>query len=261
MTNTLEKPLVSVITQVGLDHTGELGNTIYKIAHEKAGIIKPGVPVVSQSPELAVKNIIRRAAAEKGCSFTDVSACFDNYRKYSLGMRGEHQLRNAATACEAIKAAGIPVPGDAVSRGLAAAVHPGRFEVLSEKPYWIVGGAHNPDAVNALCDEFNKFTREHRIKRSLVIFGCMKDKDSARMIQLLISRLRGARYAVTAVDYDRAEDPEVLGGIFTANGRGCICCESVKEAFDIARTSGFECVLITGSIYLAGAMRGYFLAD
>ena len=92
-TNTIEKPLVSVITQVGLDHTAELGNTIFKIAHEKAGIIKPGVPVVSQTPDLNVKNIFRRTAAEKGCEFIDVSAVFDRYRDVELSMKGEHQIR------------------------------------------------------------------------------------------------------------------------------------------------------------------------
>ena len=83
-TNTISKPLVSVITQVGLDHTAELGNTIFKIAHEKAGIIKPGVPVVSQTPDLNVKNVFRRTAAEKGCEFIDVSAVFDKYRDLEL---------------------------------------------------------------------------------------------------------------------------------------------------------------------------------
>ena len=84
MTNILEHPMVSVLTQIGLDHTQSLGNTIFRIAREKAGIIKPGVPVVSQTPDLTVKNILRRTAEENGCAFTDVSMLFDNYRKYSL---------------------------------------------------------------------------------------------------------------------------------------------------------------------------------
>jgi dihydrofolate synthase/folylpolyglutamate synthase len=72
-TNTIEKPLVTVITQVGLDHTAELGNTIFRIAREKAGVIKDGVPVVSQTPDLSVKNILRRTASEKGAEFIDAS--------------------------------------------------------------------------------------------------------------------------------------------------------------------------------------------
>ena len=266
-TNTLEKPLVSVITQVGLDHTAELGNTIFRIAHEKAGIIKPGVPVVSQTPDLNVKNILRRTAAEKGCEFIDVSAVYEKYRDLELSMKGEHQLRNAATAVEAIRAAGIEVSDEAVRVGLANAYLPGRFEILGEEtagdgePYFIIDGAHNPDAVDALVRTFSAFTREHRIKRNFVIFGCMKDKNYTRMIQLLTANLRGCTFAVASVDYGRAEDPEHLGEIFTACGKNCIVCESAAEAYGISKDGNYGCVLVTGSIYLAGELRSLYLQD
>ena len=266
-TNTLEKPLVTVITQVGLDHTAELGNTIFKIAHEKAGIIKPGVPVVSQTPELNIKNVFRRTAAERGCEFIDVSAVFDKYRGYELAMKGEHQIRNAATAVEAVRAAGIEVSDEAVRIGLADAYLPGRFEVLNEEtagdgePFFIIDGGHNPDAIAALTDTFGAFIREHKIKRSLVIFGCMKDKNYTRMVQLLTGNLRGCAYATAAVEYGRAEDPERLGEVFAACGRGCIVCESAAEAYEISKENKYECVLVTGSIYLAGELRSLYLQD
>ncbi|MBR2540590.1 MAG: bifunctional folylpolyglutamate synthase/dihydrofolate synthase [Mogibacterium sp.] len=258
MTNTLSRPLVSVITQIGMDHTAELGNTIIKIAREKAGIIKPGVPVVSQTPELLIKNVIHRIADEKGSKFIDASLVTGNYSGYRLAMRGEHQLRNAATAVEAIRAAGIEVSEEDIRTGLARAVNPGRFEILREKPYWIIDGAHNPDAIQALTETFSKFAADNKIRRTLVIFGCMKDKNYRHMIQLLTGNMRGCSYATVAVDYDRAEDPEVLGEVFAANGRGCTCYESVSEAFCEAKASNYECILITGSIYVAGAMRSYF---
>jgi dihydrofolate synthase/folylpolyglutamate synthase len=266
-TNTLEKPLVSVITQVGLDHTAELGNTIFKIAHEKAGIIKPGVPVVSQTPDLNVKNILRRTAAEKGCEFIDVSAVFDRYRNVELSMKGEHQYRNAATAVEAIKAAGIEVPDEAVRTGLANAYLPGRFEILNEdsagsgEPFFIIDGAHNPDAMEALTKTLSAFTREHKIKRILVIFGCMKDKNYTRMIQLLTANMKGCTYATAAVEYGRAEDPEHLGEIFAECGRGCIVCESAAEAYALSKDGEYGCVIVTGSIYLAGELRSLYLQD
>ena len=266
-TNTLEKPLVSVITQVGLDHTAELGRTIFKIAHEKAGIIKPGVPVVSQTPDLNVKNIFRRTAAEKGCEFIDVSAVFDKYRSAELSMKGEHQKRNAATAVEAIRAAGIEVSEEAVRIGLANAYLPGRFEVLNEEsagsgePFFIIDGAHNPDAAEALTETLSAFARERKIKRILVIFGCMKDKNYTRMIQLLTGNLRGCTYAAAAVEYGRAEDPERLGEVFAACGRGCIVCDSAAEAYEISKDGKYECVLVTGSIYLAGELRSLYLQD
>ena len=257
-TNTVSKPLVSVITQVGLDHTAELGNTIYKITHEKAGIIKSGVPVVSESMELAVKNIVKRTAEENGCEFVDASAYVDKYKKYKLAMLGEHQTENAATAVEAIKAAGIKVSDEAIERGLAKAVIPGRFEVLSEHPFVIIDGAHNPNAIEVLIDTFNAYAKKNKIRRTLVIFGCMKDKNYSSMIQLLAGNIRGANYMTTAVEAARAEDPMKLGERFAAMGKGCAVCDSADEAFSEALAGNFDCVLVTGSIYLAGAMRSYF---
>ena len=260
-TNTIEKPLVSVITHISLDHTSELGSTIIKIANEKAGIIKRGVPVVSQSPEMMVSNVLRKRAEEKDCSFIDASEYFSRYRAYKLSMAGEHQIRNAATAAEAVKAAGIPVSDDAVRTGLEKAVLPGRFELIGEKPYFIVDGSHNPDAVEELCNTFTDFARKNKIKRTLVIFGCMKDKNYGRMIQLLTGRLRGCNYAAVSAGSDRSEEAELIGKAFVSAGKSCICFDSVREAFDNAVSSSYECVLITGSIYLAGAMRTYFLGQ
>ena len=266
-TNTLEKPLVTVITQVGLDHTAELGSTIFKIAHEKAGIIKPGVPVVSQTPDLNVRNVFRRTAAEKGSEFIDVSAMYDKYRGMELSMKGEHQIRNAATAAEAIRAAGIEVSDEAVAIGLANAYLPGRFEILNGEsagggePFFIIDGAHNPDAIGALTETLAAFAREHKIKRIFVIFGCMKDKNYTRMIQLLTGNMRGCTYATAAVDYGRAEDPERLGEIFAACGKRCIVCDSAAEAYEISKDGNYECVLVTGSIYLAGELRSLYLQD
>ena len=266
-TNTIEKPLVSVITQVGLDHTAELGSTIFRIAREKAGIIKPGVPVVSQTADLNVKNIFKRTAAEMGCTFIDVSEVFDRYTGYELSMKGRHQIRNAATAVEAVRAAGIEVSEEAVSIGLTNAYLPGRFDVLnmdtagSGEPYFIIDGAHNPDAMESLAETFNAFIREHKSKRNLVIFGCMKDKNYTRMIQLLTGNVRGCTYATAAVDYGRAEDPERLGEVFAACGRSCIVCDSAAEAYEISKDGNYGCVLVTGSIYLAGELRSLYLQD
>ena len=266
-TNTLERPLVTEITQVGLDHTAELGQTIFRIAHEKAGIIKPGVPVVSQTPDLNVKNVFRRTAAEKGCEFIDVSALYDKYRGIDLSMKGGHQIRNAATAAEAIKAAGIEVSDEAVTIGLANAYLPGRFEILNEEsagngePFFIIDGAHNPDAIDALTETLTAFVRGHKIKRIFVIFGCMKDKNYTRMIQLLTGNMKGCTYATAAVDYGRAEDPERLGEIFAACGKSCIVCDSAAEAYEISKDGNYECVLVTGSIYLAGELRSLYLQD
>ena len=263
-TNTIEKPLVTVITQVGLDHTAELGNTIFKIAREKAGIIKAGVPVVSETEDMNVSKILRRTAEEKGCEFIDASVLTGRYKGLSLSMRGEHQFRNAAAAAEAVSAAGIDVPEEAVVSGLEKAYLPGRFEVLGggdKGPFFIVDGAHNPDAISALIDTFNAFAVTNKIRRTLVIFGCMKDKNSTRMVQYLTGGLRGCSYAAAAVSYDRAESAERIAGLVSSAGRGCIICDDTEDAYRTAMSGNYQCILVTGSIYLAGEMRALYFRE
>ena len=204
-------------------------------------------------------------AAENGSEFIDVSEVADSYRKYELAMKGGHQIRNAATAVEAIKAAGIEVSEEAIENGLANAWLPGRFEILNdepgEEPVFIIDGAHNPDAVSELVKTYEAFSRTNKIKRTLVIFGCMKDKNSVRMVQLLTGGLKGCSYAAAAVDYERAEDPERIGELIAGCGHGCMVFESTREAYEYAKDSAFQCILTTGSIYLAGEMRTLFMKD
>jgi len=294
-TNTIEKPLACVITQVGLDHTKELGRTVEQIAHEKAGIIKPGVPVISESTDERAVKVLREEAEEKDAPFIDASGLADNYKDYELAMTGAHQIRNAAAAVEAIKAAGIEVSEEAIECGLAAAHLPGRIEILGDNPYWIIDGAHNPDAIEALISTYKEFeksvllkcagcnsleespnadslriTSENSVssnsdtdplKRTLVIFGCMQDKNLSRMIQLLSEGLSGCEYASCAVDYSRAEDPALLAEKFTAAGASCTAFKSVRAAYEHAKGSDYECILVTGSIYLAGEIRGLYMRD
>ena len=254
-TNTLEHPLVSVLTQIGMDHTAELGRTIYKIIHEKAGIIKPGVPVVAQSHDLTTQQILRRTATANGCEYVDASAHRNKFRKYELGMKGIHQLDNAATAVLAIQSADIEISEAAIEEGLRKAVIPGRFEVLKEDPYWIIDGAHNPDAVNATIKAFNYYKKEKKIAKTLVLFGCMNDKNYIRMIQLMHNDLRNCDYMTVDFYNERGASAETLGKIITQYGHECLICESVDEAFEAASLGDYDCVLTIGSIYLAGAMR------
>ncbi len=273
-TNTIEKPLVSVITQVGLDHTAQLGDTISLIAREKAGIIKAGVPVVSQTHDPEVKSIFMQIASEKCAEFIDASDTERILSRFGsqdggalISMSGEHQRRNAATAVAAIEASGIEISDDAMEIGLASAEMPGRFEILGGDgrreggPWFIVDGAHNPDAIEALTSAYTEFAHSKKIKRSLVIFGCMKDKNSVHMVQLLTGGLEGCSYAATAVSYARAESPEHIGELIAEAGGDCIVCDSLEEAYGLASDPAYECILVTGSIYLAGEMRRLFMHD
>ena len=254
-TNTIEKPLVSVFTQIGLDHTAELGRTIFKVIREKGGIIKPGVPVVSQDIDMTAERILSEIAKENGCEFVDVSRQRDKFRTYELGMKGTYQVDNAATAVLAIQTAGIEVSEDAISEGLRKAVISGRFEIVGENPYWILDGAHNPDAVKAAAEAFEMFRRQKKIKKSLIIFGCMQDKNYHSMVQLLHRYGRGCEFITTNCGDERSADAKVLAECFEHIGRKCTAFDTVEAAFERAGEQNYEAVLTIGSIYLAGAMR------
>ncbi len=258
-TNTLEKPLVSVITQVGMDHTKELGDTIFKIIHEKAGIIKPGVPVVSQNRDMTTEQVISKIAAENGSEYISAAAVRNKFRKYELGMKGIHQLDNAATAVMAIRAAGVDVDERAIAQGLKKAVIPGRFEIIKKDPCWIIDGAHNPDAVKVACETFDFVRRNKKFKNTLVVFGCMQDKNYPRMLQLLNQNLRNCDFAFVDYGDERCLDPKVLAEMFSEIGHGSYIYETVAEACKEISEQDYDSVLVLGSIYLAGAVRQVIL--
>jgi len=255
-TNTIEKPLAAVVCQVGLEHTDLLGRTIFKVAREKAGIAKPGVPLVSQMSELLVKNIMTSTAREVGCEFVDASLDEGKYKGYKLGLKGSYQCANAATAVKAIEAAGIEVSEEAIREGLESAFIPGRFEIfdVAGKP-WVLDGAHNPDAIDALVDAYSAWARTNKIRETLVVIGCMQDKNYNRMLQSLASKLKGASYVTVNIDSERSEDSEKLGSILVELGKSVRCCENAGEAFEQALAANAQAVLVVGSIYLVGEMR------
>ena len=266
-TNTIDDPLACVITQVGMDHTEELGSTAEEVAYNKAGIIKKGVPVVSQSSDEAVINVIKRVAAENESEYIDVNASLDEYGYLVPAMQGVYQKKNAVTAALAVKATGAEVSREDLERGISKAVLQGRFEILNEKegrcdmdarPLFIVDGAHNPDAMQALVDEYKEFSNAHDIDKTVVIFGCMKDKNSVRMVDILTKGLKKCEYLAVSIDYGRAESAETMAEMIGSAGDCCRACVTLKEAFETAMNSDNDCVLVAGSIYIAGEMRSIF---
>lgn len=265
-TNTIEDPLACVITQVGLDHTDELGSTIEEVAYNKAGIIKKGIPVVSQSDNEAVKNVVRKVASEQGSEFIDVNLSLSEYGYLHPTMEGEYQMRNAVTAALAVKTAGADVSDEILKQGISRAVLPGRFEILSGDisgpdmagPVFIVDGAHNPDAMRALVSEYNKFSKTHGLSKTVMIFGCMQDKNSSEMVDIITSGMQSCEFITVAIDYGRAEDADVLADKIAQEGLTAKACSSTEEAFEMAMDSGADSVLVAGSIYLAGELRSIY---
>ena len=195
-TNVLEAPELCIITPIALDHTELLGDTLAVIAGEKAGIVKPGVPVVSAIQEPEALDVIVARAAEQNAPLACVDATqleetpadfmYRGWEHLSLGLLGSYQPENAATALEAVEVlrqCGWNIPDEAVVAGLAHIYWPGRFEVLGEDPTFIVDGGHNPQGARALIESL-----EQRYPDRPVIFvmGVLADTDYTDMVRTII---------------------------------------------------------------------------
>ncbi|MGH7376030.1 MAG: bifunctional folylpolyglutamate synthase/dihydrofolate synthase [Candidatus Methylomirabilales bacterium] len=269
-TNVLA-PDLAVITNVTVEHQDLLGESLEAIAVEKAGIVKPGIPLVTAAAEPAL-GILRRACGERGAPLLHVPAAYAWSREASLpdgqvfslrgpgtdrrtlqiGLLGRHQLENAATAvaaAERLREGGLALPETAVREGLAGARWPGRLQVVGERPCLLVDGAHNPAACRAVRD----FLEEEALGRRLLVFGALKDKDWGQMLEILLPAFAAA--ILCRPPSDRAADPEMLLG--TARGL-CHHVEVVPEVPDalaaaraLARPE--DTILVTGSLFTAGA--------
>lgn len=255
-------PEVSVITSIGYDHMDLLGDTIEKIAAEKAGIIKPGIPVVSarqlpeaeavvqaaaecrQTPVYFLPEIKVLAASLEGQTFES-----DGHRYHIRGI-GERQPEAAALA--ALSAREMGFGEDAIQAGLARAVLSCRTEYISGSPDILLDGAHNGPAVTALCRTLDRYFSD---RRKVLLFACMKDKDYVDMVEQLAPRFE--RVVVTSVDAERGADPMTLKAMYGMHTE-CALEENVQSAFEKARGFAVEyssLLVVCGSFYLAGQLK------
>jgi dihydrofolate synthase/folylpolyglutamate synthase len=259
-------PLVSVITSIDYDHKEFLGGTLEKIAWEKAGIIKTGVPVVTSSQKHEVMEVINNSARENNARLytfgeefwsllkkeTISEICFDYYSKNSfeiydinLPFAGEHQMHNASVA---IKAATIVLDRlqftmgqtqtdrviSVIRDGLAATQWPGRLEMIQESPPILIDGAHNPAAARVLSKVLRRsfLTRYHNI---ILVLGIMGDKDVRGIMEPLLPL--ASEIILTAPAYSRAAPPEVLSGVAASLGFFHVrITRTVKDAVDTAQS-------------------------
>ena len=276
-TNVLT-PLVSVITTVSIDHTLQLGSTLQSIAREKAGVIKTGVPVVSGPQEPEALTIIQQRTEELGAPLwlfgreVEVSGVrateplgleFDLRtprgcrRGLRLGLLGPHQAINAAVAVSAAEWSAergdLPLPEEAVTRGLFEVRAPGRVEVIPGKPTVVLDAAHNPASSRALAEAL----RFHFGSRPVVLlFGMAADKDVAGTLREILPLSR-ALVATTNLS-PRSAKPEDIARLAKEAGCAEVFAEAdVAKAFALAQQlcRPGEMLVITGSFYLAGAIR------
>jgi dihydrofolate synthase/folylpolyglutamate synthase len=256
-------PEISIITSIGYDHMDLLGKTIKKIATEKAGIIKEGVPVVTvrQLPEADL--VIRKTCARKGCALSvadnvkvlDASLTGQTFetegRQYWISGIGERQPEAAALA--ALTARELGFAEEAISSGLACTVIPCRTEYIPGQPDVLLDGAHNGPAVASLCRTLDKYFAD---RKKVLLFACMKDKDGADMAGQMAPYFE--QVIVTNVDAVRGEDTRALENLF-GNETECISDDNPLEAYDKAKEAASESgalLVICGSFYLAGLVRG-----
>lgn len=257
------RPEVSVITNIGLDHTQYLGTTLGEIAREKAGIIKPGVPVVSgigegeaaeivaaesrrlHAPLSVVKKVV--AAQNLGLREGRQMARFDG-RDYVLGPIGGHQVANAACALAALRQLSVPPSPDAIARGLETTSWAGRFQIVSETPLMVLDGAHNTEAMERLLETWREFlaSRGREGERAHLLFASVSDKDISGVARLLLPNI--AEVTLARLQNERSADPAALAHYFA--GVPCQVIESVSAFHPTASRP----VLATGSLFLVGEM-------
>jgi dihydrofolate synthase / folylpolyglutamate synthase len=249
-TNVLS-PVVTAITTVGFDHQRYLGETLAEIAAEKAGIIKPGVPVVVGRLPAAAQEVIATIARERGAPIVDATAAGIG-RDVRLVLPGAHQIDNAAVAVhvlELLDRQGIGVPPEAIAAGLERVVWPGRLETrrLADGREALLDAAHNPDGAAALA----AFLAGGRDRSRPLVFATMRDKDARSMLRVLLPAV-GA-LIVTRASNPRSANPSDVAAAARALDpeRHIAIASSPSEALAAAWALSPR-IVVAGSIFLLG---------
>ncbi len=247
------KPLVSVITNVSIEHEKFLGNTVTQIAEEKAGIIKKGVPVVTTAQDEAALKVIRRVCREKKSHLSIVQRPLLE----AVGMKGFFQKWNAALAVAVVKqinSVGVAVGKQAIEEGLFLAKVSGRFDIVSEKPVVVLDCAHNPACCVVLA---KSFTEEFPEKKALLVFGASDGKNVLAMAERLAPISK--KVFVTCAKY-RAMNAEKIAKVFDVLGIEVEQVNDVENAVKkaISLAKGDDVVLVTGSCFVIGEAFAFF---
>jgi len=266
-------PEVCVISNISIEHTEYLGNTLAKIAAEKAGIIKSGAGVVTGTRQEKALQIIEQAASEKAVPLLrmgkeikirkgrDGSFAYlgrqHRWAQLKVGLLGDHQMANAGLALGALELLmdkNLTVSDEAIYKGLAATRWPGRLEVVSEDPLILLDGAHNPSAVRTL-----KVFLENGMapRRVILVMGILKDKAWKPMLRQLAG-LADCMILTRPRD-ERAADPEELAAFVRPIQQDLRVIShlpgAISLALDEARHGDLVC--ITGSLYTVGEAKAY----
>ena len=275
-TNVIENPLLCIITALGLDHTAQLGSSLTEIAEAKAGIIKPGAPVVFYGDCREGEEVIGRRCAECEVSFVTpsfseiVSESFGtvvqcqqfSYKKWKhvlLALPGLYQQRNAALVLEAteqLESLGISIPEQAVRDGLQKVHWQARLEVLRNRPLLLADGSHNPQGMQATLESLRLYFPDRKLQ---FIFGAMADKELDTMAAMFLPMAK--KVYLTAPAMPRAKKAEELLTLCRQKCAGekqpeLFLCPKVEDALQMAeKEAEEEVIIVIGSLYLVGEVK------
>src|SRR5437588_5428615 len=242
---------VAVITPIALDHQKWLGDSLEKIAGEKAGIIKPRTPIVSAPQSTEAERVIRARAAECEAPLQFVDRVYD---KSPIALRGDHQKLNAALAIAALKLDRLKrsspertqsdIGDAAIARGLATVEWPARFQCWDKRT--VIDGAHNPAATKILANTWREIFGD---QPATVILAILSDKDLKKICETLLPI--SDSILLPKIRTERAVEPTTLQKIFVDRGRKSQATASFGEAIAKARERSAP-ILIAGSLHFAG---------
>jgi dihydrofolate synthase/folylpolyglutamate synthase len=278
-TNAIPGSVVSVITRVGFDHMDRLGYTLAEIARAKCGIIRRGGLVVGGRLGPEALRVVEDEARERGAALylmgRDFSVvCHDadergirasvrgltaNYPELAFPLAGRHQADNLACAVAAAECAslrGVRVDPEAVSRGVAEVIWPGRLEVLGRRPHVVLDGAHNPDAMQALAQAIQELFRPRRL---ILVVGVLGDKAAEAMLERLLPQaseviVTTPAFAARAMPSARLAD--LIRGRFPGLGVHDVPLIADALRAGLGMVGPEDMLLVAGSLYLVGEARG-----
>ena len=275
-TNAIDNPALAIITSISLDHTAILGDTIEKIAGEKAGIIKPGVPVFFDGSSKKAAEVIKAKASELGVSCREVTknayeiqevhrkyiafsrrSAYDKDVIFQVPMCGCYQAMNAELALEASEylLAGEEIHMDRWKEALAELHWEGRMERVGA--HITVDGAHNPGAMEAFVESVKALDESER-GEMVLLFSAVSDKKYDQMIEYLCKNLDVKAYVVTQIEDERGVPAEELADVFRRyTDRPVYCKERLEDAVRTAMNERGETgeIYCLGSLYLVGMMK------
>lgn len=270
-TNIINTTVLSVITGISLDHTAYLGDTLEKIATEKAGIIKAGAPTVYGGSSLeayeAISNVAKAKKSILYCSekelFSDIEFSLrgctldtPDYKRLFVSLVGDYQPVNIATALKCLsvlKGLGYNISEEALREGMAEVYWPARFEIINEYPLMIYDGAHNPEGLRACVDSIKRFFGDKKVN---IISGVMADKDVKSMLPV-VGEVADEVFTVFP-NNPRSMDSKTYAEYYIKYGIKAQAFESIEDGVRAALESSEEkgCPLVSlGTLYMYGDIR------